>query len=606
MSSHLTEERIRDFVLGVHEELQIGEIKQHVTECRACAKALAHEAALEHALWEVRQHIVICPGCGKTYQDVAEPLRCDGCGVAFRAGSFRVLDVLVRTEHSRLYLAEDQEGNVVALKELVFAQVPDAQTLEAFEREARLLRQLDHPRIPNFVDSFQEGEGVGVRLYLAQEFVEGTSLLQKLDDHRFTEEEVIDIGRQILDILVYLQDLSPPIFHRDVKPANLIIKPDGAVVLVDFGAARDVGATQGGTAVGTFGYMPTEQLAGIVNTTTDLFALGATLVHLLCRRSPWEILGQEPIGKRVSVSPEFRAYLERLTAAEPAERYPSAKRARAALDAKSEAKPQATSRRLKRGLFLGGMIAAGSAVGFASLASMSLVPTPELFETVSWLRVSGAANEGPFSGLDSLFLVCAIIGGVLFLVRMAMQLFGGHSADGDLHADGDLDIGDLDHGDVDHVDFDAAEVDHGHFVADVKLLTLQGIMAFLVMFGLVGLALSRQSGFGGFFSILGAMLVGVATMWAIAKIFSLATKLQSSGTVDNTAAIGQEGKVYLSIPADGVGKIHLSVQSRFREYEAVSHSEVPIETGERVRVVAVKDGRIMVVEQIATAKRKGD
>jgi membrane-bound ClpP family serine protease len=154
----------------------------------------------------------------------------------------------------------------------------------------------------------------------------------------------------------------------------------------------------------------------------------------------------------------------------------------------------------------------------------------------------------------------------------------------------------MDHGDVDHGDMDA----------DVKLLTLQGIMAFMVMFGLVGLALSRQSGFGALFSLLGALVAGVAAMWVIGKIFTLAMRLRSSGTVVNTSAIGQGGTVYLNIPAGGQGKVHVVVQNRLREFEAISHGDDAIKTGEKVRVVAVKDGRIMVVERIATAEGKGE
>ena len=105
--------------------------------------------------------------------------------------------------------------------------------------------------------------------------------------------------------------------HRDVKPANVLRRPDGTLALVDFGAARAVeGVTHGATLVGTFGYMPPEQLGGTVDATADLYALGATLVHLVGRKAPEDILGPDLELRldHLNVSPGFRAFLSRLTA----------------------------------------------------------------------------------------------------------------------------------------------------------------------------------------------------------------------------------------------------------------------------------------------------
>ncbi|HEX8705939.1 MAG TPA: hypothetical protein VF815_44295, partial [Myxococcaceae bacterium] len=124
------------------------------------------------------QACVICSG-------PVEGPRCEACGTPVAPGGFRVLRQLAQGPHSRLFLAE-RDGVQVALKELLFALVPDAARLEGFEREAELLRQLKHPRIPRLVASFREGSGVHTRLYLAQEFVEGRSLEEELEQHRFT------------------------------------------------------------------------------------------------------------------------------------------------------------------------------------------------------------------------------------------------------------------------------------------------------------------------------------------------------------------------------------------------------------------------------------
>jgi hypothetical protein len=265
------------YAMGVAEDLPVDQIETHLRVCPACTEEVRRQAQLELALRELAARTPVCPGC----QGVLEASRCPRCGAIARVRGFEVCEVLVTNAHGRLYRARDGEGRAIALKELAFVQPPHPDALAAFEREARLLRQLSHPQIPRFVDAFSEGEGVHTRLYLAQEFVEGESLLLRLQRHQFAEEVVREIARQVLDVLVYLQRLSPMVFHRDIKPGNLILRPDGRVALVDFGAARDMGSTVGATLVGTFGYMPIEQLGGIVDATTDLYALGATLAHLL-------------------------------------------------------------------------------------------------------------------------------------------------------------------------------------------------------------------------------------------------------------------------------------------------------------------------------------
>jgi len=220
---------------------------------------------------------------------------------------------------------------MVALKELVFALVPTAQQLDAFEREARLLGSVSHPQIPRLIDSFREGDGPFLRLYLAQELVDGEPLSSRIG---IDEAEARVIARQLLNILRYLHERG--IVHRDVKPANVLRRPDGSLALVDFGAARAVeGVTHGATLVGTFGYMPPEQLGGTVDATADLYALGATLVHLLGRKAPADILGPDLELRldHLNVSPGFRAFLSRLTARKRAARPASAAEALLALDA---------------------------------------------------------------------------------------------------------------------------------------------------------------------------------------------------------------------------------------------------------------------------------
>jgi serine/threonine protein kinase len=243
-----------------------------------------------------------------------------------------------------VYLAEDPEGRRVALKELLFALVPGTEQLDAFEREAAVLRSLSHPDIPRFVASFREGSGVGTRLYLAQEFLEGESLQQRLERRRLDEDEAWTLAEQVLETLQALHQRTPALIHRDVKPANLLLRPGGRAALVDFGAARHLSrqVTHGSTLVGTFGYMPPEQLGGTVEPSSDLYALGATLVHALSGRAPADLLDDRlalSFEGHVQVSDALRAFLRRLLAPRRSVRFGSAAEALMALRTAREVAP---------------------------------------------------------------------------------------------------------------------------------------------------------------------------------------------------------------------------------------------------------------------------
>src|SRR6185437_10845291 len=155
--------------------------------------------------------------------------------------------------------------------------------IDAVEREAKTLAQLSHPRIPRFLRSFTEGSGVGLRLYLAAEHVAGEPLSARIARGPLGESEARHIAKQVLEVLAFLHGQRPALVHRDVKPDNLILRPDGTVALVDFGTARALSGTRtfGSTLVGTFGYIPPEQLGGTVGPSSDLYALGTTLLHAL-------------------------------------------------------------------------------------------------------------------------------------------------------------------------------------------------------------------------------------------------------------------------------------------------------------------------------------
>ncbi len=325
----MNREDLEHYVLGLYEG-DLAALEREIASDAGARAIVADEARLDLLLRDAAAAATFCPAC----DDLVDGPRCDACGAAIRPGGYLVERVLVSNAHGRMYVARDADGTQVALKELAFVQSPTLEVIAAFEREAKFLRALEHPAIPRFRASFQEGTGVHARYYLAQTLVEGAPLDARLDAHFFTEAEILGIARQVLDVLVYLQGLSPMVIHRDIKPANLLVRPDGTIAVVDFGAAHVQGSTAGSTTIGTFGYMPIEQLAGEVDATTDLYALGASLLHLLTRREPWRILQGGALDglDHLNVSRPMRAFLARLTAPAPRDRFRAAVEARAAVE----------------------------------------------------------------------------------------------------------------------------------------------------------------------------------------------------------------------------------------------------------------------------------
>jgi serine/threonine protein kinase len=188
-----------------------------------------------------------------------------------------------------VYLARDQRlaNRPCAIKEMVDHFIDQAQRIEAneyFAREADTLAQLKHQAIPAITDRFE----LANRHYLVMEYVEGRNLEEELAvrGEPLPEGLVIDIARQLCDVLVYLHGLVPPIIYRDMKPSNVMLQSNGRVVLVDFGIARLFKAARKGTMIGTLGFAPPEQYQGLVDPRSDIYSLGATLHYVLTGRDP--------------------------------------------------------------------------------------------------------------------------------------------------------------------------------------------------------------------------------------------------------------------------------------------------------------------------------
>jgi eukaryotic-like serine/threonine-protein kinase len=237
------------------------------------------------------------------------------------------------------YAAIDlHSGQQVALKALSLRRMNDFKVLDLFEREARTLEQLSHPAIPHYIDYFQVEQTDTRLFYLVQQLAQGQTLADLVEaGWRPDESKVRAIAIQILDILIYLQQLTPPVIHRDIKPQNLICDADGQVFLVDFGAVQDTyhnTLTGGSTVVGTYGYMAPEQFRGQAVLGTDLYGLGTTLIFLLSGKTPADLPQRKlkiNFRSHIQVSKAFADWLERMVEPVAEDRFQTADDALAVL-----------------------------------------------------------------------------------------------------------------------------------------------------------------------------------------------------------------------------------------------------------------------------------
>ncbi|MFN6462776.1 MAG: serine/threonine protein kinase [Nostoc sp. DedVER02] len=232
--------------------------------------------------------------------------------------------------------ASDGENSTVVVKLLAFGGTVQWDDLKLFEREAQILKQLSHPRIPRYIDYFCIDDRT-LWFGLIQQYIPGESLKEKLAlGKRFSEKRTRKIAGEILNILMYLHELNPGVLHRDIKPSNLIWGEDNRIYLVDFGAVQDKAAREGVTftVVGTYGYAPMEQFGGRAVPASDLYALGATLIHLLTGISPCDLPQQDlrlQFTDRVNLSPSFVSWLQKLVEPAPEQRFTDARQALNAL-----------------------------------------------------------------------------------------------------------------------------------------------------------------------------------------------------------------------------------------------------------------------------------
>lgn len=203
-------------------------------------------------------------------------------------GKYQILKEIGRGGMSVVYLAMDTHLNKQwAVKEIrkKGSGKNDEIVVNSLLAEANMMKRLDHPALPRIVDIIDNG----VTIYVVMDYIEGESLDKILNEFGAQpEEKVIDWAMQIADALSYLHSQKPSIIYRDMKPANVMLKPEGNIKIIDFGIAREYKEQNlaDTTVLGTKGYAPPEQYSGQTDPRSDIFALGMTMHHLLTGIDP--------------------------------------------------------------------------------------------------------------------------------------------------------------------------------------------------------------------------------------------------------------------------------------------------------------------------------
>ena len=220
------------------------------------------------------------------------------------------------------YLAEDiTTQQKVVIKQFRFAQDNASwQGFKTYEREIQILQSIDHPRIPNYLDSLETEDG----FCMVQEYKNAPSLASQKS---FTSQEIKQIIVSVLEILVYLQELVPTIIHRDIKPENILIDEENQAYLIDFGLARvnSQDLAMSSIVAGTPGFMPPEELFNRPLTkASDLYSVGATAIALITNTSSSKLSNLIDDSYRLQfhsllegINPDFIDWLDKMVAPNP-------------------------------------------------------------------------------------------------------------------------------------------------------------------------------------------------------------------------------------------------------------------------------------------------
>lgn len=280
------------------------------------AKPVLHRYLHSITCTRKRGNSLFCPDCGQPMQ------------ILRRVEDYCLLKVLGQGEIGITYVAWRQ-GTTLVLKTLTPEWAGNPRAWEALECEAEVLRQIQHPQLPRFLDFFS----VGDQPYLAMEFIPGQSIAQRLGRGQAVPlTQAIACVSELCQVLDYLHTFVPPLLHRGIKPSSLIqpaAEQSQAIALVDFGTIKAIVLNQPASSTGT-GYAAPEQLAIDATPDVDLYPLAPLLAHLISGQNPIAFYGDRGEGYRFqgdavpALPPDLVPILNTLTHPNPENRYSSA------------------------------------------------------------------------------------------------------------------------------------------------------------------------------------------------------------------------------------------------------------------------------------------
>lgn len=244
-------------------------------------------------------------------------------------GKYKILSEIGHGGMSVVYMAINEKANKTwAVKEVRKDARMDFNIVRrGLMAEIDTLKRLKHPYLPSIVDVIEDDE----TFIIVMDYVEGRSLDKILEEHGVQQESVVvEWAKQLCDVLGYLHSRTPAIIYRDMKPANVMLKPDGTVTLIDFGTAKNYEINYGETTgIGTIGYAAPEQYIGSglgrTDARTDIYCLGMTLYHLLTGQDPCRNLISDTSIRAVNpaLSRGLDSIIRKCTAHQPEDRYQS-------------------------------------------------------------------------------------------------------------------------------------------------------------------------------------------------------------------------------------------------------------------------------------------
>jgi serine/threonine protein kinase len=609
--THPTPEQLHRFALGKLDEAEAAALEAHLAECMECSKALdkvpadefvaglrdaANTSSLADAATLTATPAIAAPTNGIPAELVSHP-------------RYRILEALGAGGMGVVYKAEHLlMQRLVALKVINPSLTKDAVTVDRFRREVMAAARLCHPNIVAAYDAEQAGDVH----FLVMEFVEGTSLDRLVAEiGPLPVVQACDYARQTALGLQHACERG--MVHRDIKPQNLMRSNDtssspwGLVKILDFGLARfareltapaikeqqaataaDGALTLTGAVMGTPDYMAPEQIrdSHTADIRADIYSLGCTLYFLIAGKVPF--LGGTVVEKliahdertppplaqaRADVPPGLVHVVARMTAKDPTHRYQTPAEVARALEPFTTPTPATTlepeapaqphrPRRLP-----------------SALIATAFLGSPILAYAVFALT---GQREKVIEHMETTYTICVILGGTFLVLQFLMGLLGmGHhdGAGGDFHEAGGADG---------HAEGDSHDMSHDeHQSWFAGKLTLRTVSAGLTFFGLAGRAAAAADAEPSVTFAL-ALGAGGGALFGVAYMMRALYRLRADGTVRLDRAVGHTGSVYLSVPGHktGAGKVHLNLQNRTMEYQAIT-AQGPLPCGAKVVVVGL-------------------